>query len=513
MEERKASAPITTHKGRHYSFLAKNIVWLQVGQVFSKVASLLALPIVTAFLSPDAYGIVALFTIEASFLSSLYSLGLDSFAGRMIYKFDRRNKKTCGQYLTVSLLYIAIFAFFGSILSIPFTNTMKEFIFRGIVFPHRYLSYVPVIQSFFMCIYSSITCDFLNLQENKNIFLCELVYFIVFVPLEIIGLVWLDFTWVEIVVLQCVAQMIVAVVSLSLIRHRLVFSFKRLKVIGFALRYSLPFYSMNFSSWIQQQIDKILLGRIRAVSSVGVYSLGTKISEGYQFFSRPISISVKPDISKRLDMRDKNINRDIGEFFTLFFQVSLFIIFSLSIFSREIIDLLTNVTYSSAFTVVPFGMFGYFFSELTGIFGLKMVYKNKTVFFTFVTFLGALLSALLNYALIPRFGIIGAASATVLTNLTILMIAYMISQSLHVSAYHLRRNILTLLIVAFLVYLVVFHLPYTIPMFFLKGILLIGYGILLYLYIIKTNRIAQGLIENVFHRLQAKFDPRALDRG
>lgn len=471
-----------------YTFLAKNVFWLTLGRIVSVVLPLIALPIITTYLDPKAYGIIALFMVEASLLGSLYGLGLGVFASRMIYKYERSNKETCFQYLGVILFYLIVFSLIGLFISLPFVKTLKRLIFKDVLFPYPFLFYIPVIYGFFDSIHGFTTNSFLSLQQNKKYFICNITGVLLLIPLKVAGLVWFSFTWIEIVTLQLIVKIIIVLLSLWLIKENLSFSFKRLRIIKYALRYSLPYIPMYFCGWIQQQIDKIFLGRMHAVSYVGVYAVGLRVSEGYQFFSRPMATSVKPEISKRLDMRQKNINKDIGDFFTLFFQLSLFAIFSLSIFSKEIIDILTDVKYSPAFKIIPLAMLGYMCSELSGIFHLKVVYRNKSIFFTLFAFLGAFLNVSLNYVLIPRYGIVGAACATALANLIILFIWYVVSQKLHFTRYHMLKNFSVFILVTALIFLIQYLFPHSALMVSLKCVFIVCYAIILIKYLLRTNK-------------------------
>jgi len=325
------------------------------------------------------------------------------------------------------------------------------------------------------------------------------------IPTEIIGLIWFGFTWVEVVVLKLIVNVVVTILALWLIRKNLGFSFKRLKIIKHALRFSLPFVPLTFASWIQQQIDKVFLGRMQAVSYVGVYAVGARVAEGFRFFSRPVATTIKPEISKRLDSRADNVQNDIRDFFNLFFQCSLFLIFAASIFSREIITLLANVKYANAFVVIPFVMFAYMFSELTGIFNLKFVYKNKTIFFPIIMFLGAFFNASLNYFLIPKFNILGAAFATVLANLLILFISYLISQRLHFSRYDLRKNLSVLALIGFFVFLIQNLLHNSIAGALLKFGIIAFYGTILYRYLLRVNRRFGEIRGIIIKKVKTKF--------
>ncbi len=492
-------------RNSHFNFLAKNVFWLTLGRVVSMIISLLALPIFTTYLAPEAFGVLALFTVESSLLAGLYGLGLNSFAGRMIYKYDRRNKRICKQYLGVTLFYLSLFSLLGFFISLPFAKFLKELILKDVFFPYPLLFYIPPINAFFLTLYGFTTNSFLNLQHNKKLFICIITETLLLIPLQIIGLVWFGFTWIEIVVLRLIITAIVTLLSLFLIRESLGFSFKRLRILKKALRYSLPYIPLNFLGWIQQQIDKVFLGRMQGMSHVGVYAIGVRVSGVFRLLFRPIVTTIKPEISKRLDGRVNNCQRDIRDFFNVFFQLSLFAIFAISIFSREIITLLTDVKYTNAFKVIPFIVFAYMFSEITGIFHVKFIYKNKSILFPVTIFLGAFLNASLNYYLIPKFDILGAAFATVLANLVLLFVCYFISQKLHFSKYDMMKNFATLIGIVLFIILIQNVLSYSILMIFIKFGLITCYGVILYKYLLHTNRRFQEMKDSLLTIVKRRF--------
>ncbi len=133
--------------------------------------SLFVLPIITLYLSPEAFGIIALFSAESAFLTGIYGLGLHTFAGRMIFKYDRRNKKTCKQYLGVILFYRILFSLIGLFISLPFVKILKNLILKDVILPNPLLLYIPAAFAFFSSIYGFTTNSFLNFQQNKFFFL------------------------------------------------------------------------------------------------------------------------------------------------------------------------------------------------------------------------------------------------------------------------------------------------------------------------------------------------------
>lgn len=437
-----------------YGFLARNISWLFLGRVSAKVCSLIALPVITIYLKPEAYGIIALFMVEASFLSGIFSLGLSSFASRMIYKYELKNPRLCRQYLGISLFYTVIFSIVGAAMTWPFAPVVSRLIIGNIDLPQYYFIYIPIVYAVFESIYGITVNGLLSLQLNKKLFFCEICEFLVILPAQIIGLIWFGFSWAEVVILQLIGKICSTVLSVCLLKGYWGFSVKRLKIIKQALLLSLPYVPLGFSSWIQQQIDKVFLGQMFNASYVGVYSVGNKLAEAFSFFTRPVMTTVKPEISKRLDGRHAKVQDDITDFFNLFFQLSVFLIFVISIFAKEIVLLLVESNYIRAYLVIPYIMTAYMLSEMSGVFQLKFVYKNKTMLFPVVTVLGAMINAAMNYWLIPRFDLLGAAFATVAANLAVMMVCFVFSQRLDKSRYHLIKNFAVLFCVCVIIYFV-----------------------------------------------------------
>jgi O-antigen/teichoic acid export membrane protein len=262
---------------------------------------------------------------------------------------------------------------------------------------------------------------------------------------------------------------------------------------------------LNFSAWVHQQIDKVFLGHLLNTSYVGIYSLGDKISQAFSFFSRPIMTTVKPDISKRLDAGELNIQNDITDFFNLFFHFSLFLVFSISIFSKEIIALLADAQYSDAYMILPFMLLSYMFAELTGMFQLKFVYKNKTAFFPIASFLSMTVNVFLNYMLIPQFKILGAAAAGVLSDFMTMIMCYVFAQRIHASNYHLKRNFGVALGICCIIFFIECFTAISFRMTFIKIAMIATYGVILVQYLLSTNHRVRGLKNFLISTVQARF--------
>jgi len=480
-----------------FKFLISNYFWLTASRFITKIAALFSLPIITYYLSPKDFGTIAMFSVVQGFLGSFFGMGLHSFAGRVIYKYERSEKEKCREYLSIILIYIALFSITGVIISSIFAEQLAHLLFGDLLLPGRIFYYIPIITAFLASIQGFSSNVLLNLQMNKRLFYLEMLQFILFLPAQLIGLIYFEFTVWDVIILQTFVQAVTFFYGMWLVREWISFSTGRLRIFKEAMAYSLPMVPLNFAGWIQDRIDKVFLNRMVSLGSVGVYSAGVTIANQYSFISRPITTTLKPEISKRLDADSPNIQRDIREIFMFFFQFSIFLYLAISLFSKEIVTIILNARFYEAHKVIPIFLLSIIFSELTGIFHLKFIYKNKTIWFSITFILSALLNVSFNLILIPKFSIYGASLAKTLSELFILFLTYYISQKLHKSSYHLYHNFMPLVGVIFIVFLINSCELWFCKFFILKFVVLLLYIMGFDYFLRKYNNIYNTL-RNMF---------------
>lgn len=447
---------MSTHK-----FLLNNFLWLTASRLITKVIALFSLPVITYYLSPEDFGIIAMFSVVQIFLSGFLGMGLHSFAGRVIFKYERSNKQECREFLGVILTYLTAFSLFGVFLSSLFIKQLFPLLLGDMQIPQQGFYYVPITMSFLLSIYGFFSDILLNLQLNKRLFYLEMAQFILFLPAEIIGLAFFNFSVWDILILQLFVQIIVLFLGLWLTKDWLSFSLKKLSIFREAMTFSLPMVPLNFAGWVQDRIDKILLSKMISFSAVGIYTAGVQLATQYSFLSRPIATTVKPEISKRLDLNVPSVQNDIRDFFVLFFQFSIFLYFVISLFSQEIVSFFLNIRFHEAYKIIPVFLLSIIFSELSGIFQLKFIFRNETIWFPVTLIISAILNTILNFILIPQYGIYGAAFVKSVTEFIVLLLSYFLSQRLHKSKYNLSQNLLIFLIVIGLVFIInLFHFEF-----------------------------------------------------
>jgi O-antigen/teichoic acid export membrane protein len=186
-----------------------------------------------------------------------------------------------------------------------------------------------------------------------------------------------------------------------------------LKLLKQGLSFGLPLVPASLAGWVLTMSDRFFLERYRDLREVGIYSVGYSIAGVLNMAMNCFNVAWLPycfSISKEPDARKVYARVLLYAMF-----VFTFVGLGLSMFSREILALLTTRSYYEAAGVVPLIVLAYLFFEINYLLSVGLDLTGKTVYYPFIIGGCAVSNLFLNFMLIPPFGMMGAAVATVLS--------------------------------------------------------------------------------------------------
>jgi O-antigen/teichoic acid export membrane protein len=183
---------------------------------------------------------------------------------------------------------------------------------------------------------------------------------------------------------------------------------KGMLVFGFPLMFSnMALFVLNFS-------DRFFLQHLRSLEIVGIYAVGYKF--GYMLnylLVQPFMIMWQGRMYAVY--RNPDHAAVLRQMFVLFSLVLAFAGLALSLVSPEIIHIMVGSRYAAAQDVIPVVTFAYVWFGIGFFAQTGMYLADKTNRVGAVTAVAAALNIILNYVLIVRFGMVGAAWATLLS--------------------------------------------------------------------------------------------------
>jgi len=205
------------------------------------------------------------------------------------------------------------------------------------------------------------------------------------------------------------------------------------------LAYGLPLLPVAASNWIMQWIDRFFLLRYAPLAEVGLYGLGVRLSNLLLLGVAAFGLAWAPfilalysrDPAQEKEVRAKTLTR-----------VALLLSFGavgISVFAREFFLTITAPSFEDAYKVVGLLSGSIVAMGINSVTITGISLARRTIYFTQYTLIAAALNIGLNFLLIPPWGMVGAALATLLTYATLSLLYYWRAQVLDPVPYNARQ--------------------------------------------------------------------------
>jgi PST family polysaccharide transporter len=181
------------------------------------------------------------------------------------------------------------------------------------------------------------------------------------------------------------------------------------------LRDSWPLILTGVAIAIYMKIDQVMLGQVLGDEAVGIYSVAVRISEVWYFIPMAIVASVFPAILDAKKQSQDLYHRRLQQLYDLMVGLSLALAVPMTFLSDWVVELLFGEAYLQAGTVLAIHIWAAIFVFLGVASGKWILAENRQILSFQRALSGAVINIVLNWFFIPRFGIYGAAWATVIS--------------------------------------------------------------------------------------------------
>ena len=413
---------------------AKHTFIYSIGNLSTKIIGLLLLPLYTAKLSLLDYGRFTILETTSMFLTMV--LGLRIVSSMMRWSAETDDKKEQGKILFNSYVILLITAIIVNVIFSPLKFWLSQVFFSSVEYSH-----------FFTVIFAIIGLEMIN-QIPMNLFRFQgkpIVYssffavklFIVLL-LNIYFLVYAEIGVIGIFYSQLIANAIQMFCTIPILLKNFHYKFD-FSLIKEMLGYSIPLIFSAISVQLLAIGDRYIIKYLLDYSQVGIYSLGYKISGVLNVFVvQAFALGFLPIAYKMQD------SPDAGKFFQKVFKYfSMILVFGalgISLFSREILLVFAQKPeFYIAYKIVPLITIAFIFKGIQYMFLLGFHYVKKTKYIAYIVTIGLFVNIGLNFLLIPKMGIYGAALTTVISSMLISIISYYTSQKFYPVKYEIGK--------------------------------------------------------------------------
>lgn len=245
------------------------------------------------------------------------------------------------------------------------------------------------------------------------------------------------------------------------------------------MKYGVPILIAGIAFAINEHFDKILLDWMQVpMSEIGAYSACYKIGMFMVLFRTAYSLGIEPFFfSHSSNENAQQTYATITKYFVIFGSfICLFVIVFIDLLKRPLVP---NPNYWDAIKVVPLIVLANFF---LGIYtNLSVWYKliDKTRIGAYISLVGATVTLVLNYLLIPKMSYYGSAIATITAYGTMMIISYKMGQKSYPIPYDMNK-IFSYLGITILFSAVSFYIPAIRENYYIKALLLVVFLYFIY---------------------------------
>lgn len=183
------------------------------------------------------------------------------------------------------------------------------------------------------------------------------------------------------------------------------------------------------------KIDQLMIKAILGVESLGIYAAAMKIFEGWVMIPFIVLISLFPIFIKSKKISTVVYEKKLTQMLTAVLWVTIFMATMMTFFSDWLIQITFGEQYAESASVLPILMWAAVFTALGTFSARYLTVEKMEKKIIKITVSALVINIVLNYILIPRWGIEAAAFATLLS----MFFAYYVVDFLDRDLRQLRR--------------------------------------------------------------------------
>lgn len=379
--------------------LTRNTFIITLGRISTQFITFLLLPLYTALLTTEEYGIVDLVTTMVQLLVPIVSIMIDQGVFRYLLNcksFEEKKRTISSSFFL--LVITCIFTFLIYLIATLFIEN-KYFVWLILILA------VTVFSSFFLQIARGLkhTADY-----ALGSFICSLVTIL----LNILCIAGLRMGAVGMLIATFVGNVICCVFlfcKLKIARY-IDFAFVEKAIAVNVVKYSIPLVPNQLSLWVMNCSDRLIVTFFLGAASNGILAVSHKFPAIFMtFFNVFLLAWHETGVLHYFDKdRDEFFSEMVGRILSIFSSLCVSVLVVLPL----VFNLLVNTAYNEAYYNIPVYLVAALLNVLIGLLGVVYVATKKTVEIAKTTIVSAIINVVVNVVLIKHIGLYAASLST-----------------------------------------------------------------------------------------------------
>jgi O-antigen/teichoic acid export membrane protein len=392
--------------GKRLGELVRHSAIYGFGSLVSRFLAVLLLPIYTRYLSPADYGLIETLIALSAILTVLLAAGVKSAFFR--FYFDEPEEAGKQRVIRTSFWFTMVMGTVGLAVGLVFAGPISELLFG--TGDHADLVRAAFVGLWAHVNYEQMTSLFRVEQRSTAYLIATLINLGLTVGATVLLVVVLEKGPIGVIVGNFIGTLIVYAGLLAYRREQLGLEWDR-PLLREMNRFGMPLVPSALFLWALNFSDRFFLVKLAGPREVGLYSIGVRIASAIILLLAAFR-TAWPAFAYSIE-DDEEAARTYSFVLTYLVALTSWMALALGVLAPWLVQLLTTEEFYSAERVVaPLAFaaaaFGAYIVVVIGIGRARQTRSNWVI-----TGAAAALNVALNLALIPEFGMMGAAVATV----------------------------------------------------------------------------------------------------
>lgn len=376
--------------------LSKNVTWLAAANIVSSLFSTVLFVYLARMLGPDAFGYISYAFTIAFFLANFVDIGLSTYGIREIAKTPHKAHDYVSEI--VSFRFLIASALFAMLCAVTLISS------------HSSSMKAVILASGLMLFTFAVGTEwaFQGVEKMKMVFISCAVTSFLQLGLTLI-FVKRPSDLLKAPVIYFLATLPIIVVFLRLFKYRVLLKKADVKKIFSYLSSAVVIWSISIFAQVYNGLDIFIVGLFRPIEDVGYFTIARRVIGAFIMFMVFLTNAILPRLSHASCNDPDLFKSTTRKFFRMCVAVTIFVLVPAIFLCERVILIAVGWEYLPAVLPLNIMIVGLVFVlfNLPYSTGLIACGMEKDVMIQ--TAASAALSLLINFIIIPIYGIIGAA--------------------------------------------------------------------------------------------------------
>lgn len=392
--------------------LAKNTIILTVGKICTQFVSFFLLPLYTALLTPEEYGVVDLFSTYVTLLVPLFNWQFESGLFRFMLDCREDPKKQRQLFSTVflvnigqTLLYLLAYLIFQRWMNSPYKLFLLLDVMLNIL--------LSTLLQFPRGLGNNSAYAFASFLSASSTVVLNVVLIAGF-QMGAYGMFWASS-------IAKAMTIVYLMLSQKVWRYIRVKAFSK-DVFKNVLRYSLPLVPNQLSWWVVGVSDRTVISYVLGMAANGIYSVANKFSTVFITFYNIFNMSWTESVALHINDEDRDayLQQMVNSMYRLFSALCLGVIACMPF----VYPMMINEQYAEGYPHVPILLVAILFQIIVGLYSAVYVAMKKSTEIAKTSFFAAAINLVVDVILIRFIGLYAASLSTLAAYMTMAVYRY-----------------------------------------------------------------------------------------